>query len=103
MKSLFKICITAILALVVVTTATAQTQKPQNKKTTETEFYADFAPSDVKKIKSHFENLKGVDDVDIDIKDKTVEIEYDKTRISESDLLKNFEKLRIKARVIKKR
>ncbi len=89
------------MALVVVATATAQ--PPQNKNLVKSEFVANIPAPEVKKVHNHFMAIKGVEGVDIDVKKDVVEIRYDKVRVSEGELLKNFEKMRIKAHVIKKK
>ncbi len=70
MKNLLKICLVAVMSFMVVAVATAQ---PKDRNIVYTEFIADFDLKEVKKIKDHFKDVKGVRDVDIDLKKKIME------------------------------
>lgn len=90
------------------TTSTATSSKSSSVKVdpkvviTTTKFAADIDCADCeKKIMSRIPFEKGVSAVDVDLKKGIVIVSYDKSKNSDTSLIKSFKKIKITAKVIK--
>ncbi|MFR9603133.1 MAG: heavy-metal-associated domain-containing protein [Rikenellaceae bacterium] len=112
MKKLLSICLILAMGFSVATVAaktsdknTTTVSKSAAKKAAKevlvtTLFMADIdCPTCEKTIMNKIPYEKGVKDVKVDIKAKTVEVTYDSQKSSEESLLKAFKKIKIEAKV----
>ncbi len=101
MKKLLTVCLIAAMSFTLTNIHAAQKSKKSEKITTTACFLTDIdCESCAKKIMSSIPYQRGVKDVEVDVTKKEVVVTYDPKKSSNDALIKSFDRLKIKAKVI---
>lgn len=88
-----KLVVILVLALLGVAAFSALAAKPKGKTETVTYVVSMHCQNCVNKLTDHLSFLKGVEDLKISLKNKTVTIKYNPAKIDEKKLVETIEKL----------
>ncbi len=103
MKKLLSLCLVAVVSLVFTTSFAAPAPAQEKSPIVTTQFMTDIdCESCTKKIMNSMPYKKGVKDVNVDVPKKVVTVKFDSQKCNNEALLKSFDKLKIKASVIKR-
>ncbi len=101
MKKLLSLIFVAMISLIVVTSAQAASKKSPKGLTT-TQFLTSIDCEHCsKKIMNSIPFQKGVKDVKVDLPTKTVTVTYDPAKSNDADIVKDFAKIKVEAKVVK--
>ncbi len=100
MKKILMVCLLALLSVGI---GSAQNSQPKGKNLVTTVFATDIDCGHCsKKIMENIPFEKGVKDVKVDLAAKKVTVVYDSTKTNDAQLIKAFDKIKVKAEAPKR-